>query len=112
MTPEEEAALLKLVADMKSKLDTADKKELDVENEKLDSLRKEMATLSGEKLDIFKSWSEKELTRSIGVLNKNPTSSSDEPTEDMLVPKLDSAGKEIPWIMRVNWKKTQYPEWK
>ena len=111
MTPEEEEAFRLQMKTMQAKLDSYEKEKTDKANVKLDSLRKEMASLTGEKLDSFQTWDEKSLDSSIKVLKKNKVDKDAEPTEDELVPKLDSKGNEIPWAMRVNWSNASYPAW-
>ena len=113
MTPEQEKLLLDQLEAMKAKLDSYDKDKTDKANVITTDLRKEMASLTGEKLDSFSSWNDKELNTSIAVLKKKrvTATNTEKPTEDQLVPKLDSKGKEIPWVMRVNWSNASYPEW-
>ena len=115
MTPEEEAQLLAQLKQMQLKLDTIENEKNAVADAKLAELRAKMVKYTGEKLDSFASWSEKELNSSLKVLAKNVKAEDDQTNielgEDQLVPKLDSAQKEIPFAMRVNWTNVKYPKW-
>lgn len=107
MTPEQEAQLLALVTSMKAKLDSADKALADDVAKRLTEKRQKLADATNEKLDSFKDWSEADCDKMLLVIGKNAKAKEDGYANP--IPKLDSANKEIPPHLRVNWSKVQYP---